>query len=244
MKKNFVCIFAALAAFILLSGQSAKSQNPEPTVTVVTEPPGSNCRDGGIKVTVTPPPETQATPEPTPTTTPTPEPTSTPTPEPTATPTATATRTPRPRPTRTPRPTPVARIAQAEEPTVTYVCNGQQGSPGFDGFDGRDGKDGFDGFDGRDADSNPALSAPTNEACQSARIASQRLPVRFRRAATVRLTVNAKQKSVKVNQRVIKVDVRKLPCGYYPILVQRRGTKSALYVYRLTPSRIVRQSAL
>ena len=231
MKIQFICILAALAAFIL-GAHAVKAQDPPSngTAVVVYEPPGDNCPDGGVKITVTPTPE----PTPEPTEDPTPEPTTEPTPEPTEDP--------------TPEPTPLARVAQ-EEPEVYYVCNGQQGEPGLEGIPGMDGQNGSDGFDGLtpegESDFGPLAPESSARACSSARVVRLRLPSRFRHASRVKLTVNGKRKSVRVNsRRVIRVDMRKAPCGYYPVLVQRRGVKSALYVWRLTSLGIARRSVV
>ena len=238
MKTKFVIILAALAAFIL--GTTAPAQDPPSstgTTVVVPEPPGDNCPDGGVKIIFTPTPEPDPTPDPT--EEPTPDPTEEPTPDPTVEPTPDPTETP------DPEPTPLARASQADEPEITYVCNGQQGEPGLEGLPGMDGQDALDGLEPDGDLSEGPLAARTDRACSSARVARLRLPSRFNHVRRVKLTVNGKRKRVRVNvRRVIKVDLRKAPCGYYPVLVQRRGVKSALYVWRLTSFGIVRHPVL
>ena len=107
--------------------------------------------------------------------------------------------------------------------------------------------DGFDGADGfADVGSGPGEAparVPQAQACASARVTSVKLPRRYRGIRRVRMTVAGKRGAVKVTRRRAQVDLRRLRCGYYPVLVQKRGVKSALFIYRLTPSRIVRSSA-
>ena len=230
MKLQFIIILAATAAFILGAHAVFAQDPPGGTTVVVPEPPGDNCPDGGVKIIVTPTPE----PTPDPTEEPTPDPTEEPTPDPTEEP--------------TPDPEPTVQAAQ-EEPEVSYVCNGQQGEPGLEGVPGMDGQDGQDSFDGLTPEGDPDLGplAPRSSAraCSSARRARLKLPGRFAHVHRVKLTVNGKRKKVRVNlRRVIKVDMRNAPCGYYPVLVQRRGIRSALYVWQLTSFGIVRQSVV
>ena len=149
MKKTVIIIAAISAAFFVPGGSGVRAQSPSPTITVVAEPPGDNCEFGGVKVTVTPAEET-----------PTPEPTDTATPEPTDT----------PDPTETPTDTPSAVAAQAAEPDVEYVCNGQPGEPGQDGLDGQDGQDGQDGMsqhvrNRRRQECSPAQALQKCQAC-------------------------------------------------------------------------------
>jgi Collagen triple helix repeat (20 copies) len=228
--KKIVITIAATAAFFVPVGTGVLAQSPSPTITVVAEPPGENCEFGGVKVTVTPAEEPE----------PTPEPTEEPTPDPTEDPTE--------EPTEEPTEPPTAAAAQAE-PEVTYVCNGQPGEPGTDGQDGADGADGddgtdgMDGFDGTDAEpGTPGIQAAAGERCRTAGVKKLRLPKRFKYVKRVTLTVNSKRTHPRVKRRVVKVNLRRVPCGYYPVLVQRRGVRSWLIVLRLTPNRVVRTS--
>ena len=222
MKKTVIIIAAISAAFFVPGGSGVRAQSPSPTITVVAEPPGDNCEFGGVKVTVTPAEET-----------PTPEPTDTATPEPTDT----------PDPTETPTDTPSAVAAQAAEPDVEYVCNGQPGEPGQDGLDGQDGQDGQDGMDGLDADpSTPGIQASRANTCATARVKSVHLPKRFRSVKRVTVTVNSQRRSSHVRRRVVKVNLKRVPCGYYPVLVQKRHVRSYLVVMRLTSHRVTRST--
>lgn len=215
-------IIAASAAFFVPAAVLA--QSPQPTITVVAEPPGDNCEFGGVKVTVTPAEE--ATPTPDPTEDPTPDPTEDPTEEPTEDPTE----------------PPTAAAAQAE-PDVTYVCNGQPGEPGTDGNDGADGADGDSGTDGMDADAEtPGVQALPANRCATAGVKKVKVPRRFRNGKTVVVTANAQRRHAHVKRHAVKVNLRRVPCGYYPVLVQRRGVRSWLIVLRLTPHRVVRSS--
>ena len=223
--KKVLIIAAASAAFFVPTGVLA--QSPSPTITVVSEPAGDNCEFGGVKVTVTPAEEPE----------PTPEPTETPDPTPTATPTAT--------PTETPTAPPLARASQAE-PEITYVCNGQPGAPGTDGTDGADGadgQDGNDGFDGEDADAEtPGIQARRGDQCATAGVKKLRVPKRFRNGVKVRVTANGQRRSTRVRKRKVSVNLQRVPCGYYPVLVQKRSVRSWLVVMRLTNSRVTRAS--
>ena len=211
------------------------AQSPQPTITVVAEPPGDNCEFGGVKVTVTPADEPEPTPEPT--EEPTPDPTEEPTPDPTED------------PTEEPTEPPTARVSQAE-PTVEYVCNGQPGAPGDngdngqdgqDGNDGDDGTDGQDGFDGMDADSDtPGIQARRGDQCATAGVKKVRVPKRFKGRVTI--TANSQRKRPRVKRHVVKVNLRRVPCGYYPVLVQKRGVRSYLVVLRLTSKRVTRST--
>jgi len=222
--KRVLIVVAASAAFLLPTQAGVLAQSPQPTITVEAEPPGDNCEFGGVKVTVTPADEPTPTPEPT--DTPDPEPTDTPEPTPTDTPSAVA--------------------AQAAEPDVEYVCNGQPGEPGqdgSDGMDGQDGQDGQDGLDGMDSDaSTPGIQASRANTCATAGVKRVRLPKRFKSVKRVTVTVNSQRKHPVVKRRVVKVSLRRVPCGYYPVLVQKRHVRSYLVVLRLTPTRVTRST--
>jgi hypothetical protein len=222
---------AVLAAFLLSPG-IALAQDPAPAdeITVVVEPPGDNCPTGGIKVTVTPVPEGEEEPE----------------------------------------------------PTVYYVCNGQQGPPGEpgndgepgvpgepgapgepgpegppgnDGTDGNDGADGADGADGQDGEpGEPGESgggggggvvtspgAPRGRCGAVNRSARLRLPSSFRPNARVRVILNGKRRTARTNvRRSIRVNLRGLRCGTFPILVQQRGVRTYVAVWTLRRTQIIR----
>ena len=215
-------IFLALVVG-LCAATPAVAQTPGDSIEVVPEPAGANCEFGGVKITVTP-----GVPDP------------------------------------PPDPLP--------EPQVSYVCNGQgtpgepgppgdpgppgepgePGNPGDPGDPGDPGADGLEGLPGQDAfddsfdeqNDEPTLRVPASEACASARVTTMRVPKRFRGARRVRLTVAGKRKSAVVKRRRVKVDLRRLRCGFYPVLVQKRGIRPALFVWRLTPNRIVRRASV
>lgn len=224
--KKIVITIAATAAFFVPVGTGVLAQSPSPTITVVAEPPGENCEFGGVKVTVTPAEE------------PTPEPTEEPTPDPTEEPTPDPTEDP----TEEPTDTPTVAAAQAAEPTVEYVCNGQPGEPGQDGQDGQDGTDGQDGdngLDGMDADADtPGIQATPANRCATAKTVKVKLPRRFHNRVKVRVTANAQRRSARVRRHKVSVNLRRVPCGYYPVLVQKRGVRSYLIVLRFTPHRV------
>ena len=202
MNRAFTTLVAT-AAFFLFAG-TATGQEPPPAndITVVVEPPGSNCEAGGIKVTVTPIPED-------------------------------------------PEEEPV--------PSVYYVCNGQQGEPGEPGPEGPpgEGEPGLPGDPGQDGlPGEPGIEGPPGEdgnsaetpstgsgsrACASASVVRMKLPARYRGVRKVTVIVNGKRRSARVQRQRVQVDLRKLQCGYYPVLVQRRGIKSALRIWHLTP---------
>lgn len=219
---KFVSIIVALAAIFLFPAASGVAQEQQPVITVVEEPSGDNCPTGGVKVTVTPAPEPDPEPTPDPTETPTPDPTETVTPEPTLT----------------------AVAAQAQEPNVYYVCNGQSGEPGpdgqagSDGIDGLDGPDGVDGADGMDGESASGGSTNPKPVCASAGVKRIRVPARFKRHRQVTVIANAKRRHVRVSARhKVRVDLRRAACGYYPVLVSKRGIRPMLRIWHLTPSR-------
>jgi hypothetical protein len=223
-------VIALTAALVVAVGAwglpSAPAQGSD-TVTVTDEPPGENCEFGGVKITVTHV-------EPEPTEEPTPEPTEEPTPDPTEEPT--------PDPTETPE----ARAGQA--PEVTYVCSGQQGAPGDpgdNGDNGEDGRDGMDGLDGMDSDPDtPGVQARRSDRCATAGIIRVKVPKRFRNGARVRVTANGQRSSRRrVRNRKVSANLRAVPCGYYPVLVQRRNVRSYVTVLWLTPRRVARVSA-
>lgn len=219
---KFVSIIVALAAIFLFPAASGLAQEQQPVTTVVEEPPGDNCPAGGVKVTVTPAPEPDPEPTPDPTETPTPDPTETATPEPTLT----------------------AVAAQAQEPEVYYVCNGQSGEPGPDGQDGPDGANGLDGTDGVDGadgmdgeNASDGSTSPKSSVCASAGVKWMRVPARFKRHRKVTVIANAKRRHVRVSARhKVRVDLRRAACGYYPVLVRKRGIRPLLRIWHLTPS--------
>jgi hypothetical protein len=54
----------------------------------------------------------------------------------------------------------------------------------------------------------------------------------------VKVTINGKRENVHVKNHVIKVNASRLACGYYPVLVQRRGVRAYTFVLRLRPGGI------
>ena len=228
--KALLATAAALAAFVFGGAAVVAQEPPPPVITVVEEPPGDNCEFGGVKVTVTP----AEVPEPTPT--PPPDTDPTPTPEPTPTPTPTEEPTPTPTPTPDDgRDPPTARLSQSV-PESYYICNGQVGDPGLDGsngFDGRDGSDGFDGQDGSGGTGNGNTVNTSARACASAGVKRMRLPARFKGVRSVTVVANGKRRAVRVRGRRVRVDLRRARCGYYPVLIQRRGIKPVLRIWHL-----------
>jgi hypothetical protein len=170
---------------------------PGDTIITAVEPPGTNCPNGGVKITTIHPPPA--------------------------------------------------------EPDVVFVCNGdpgqagdpgdpgQAGDPGQDGQDGSNGSDGSDGFDGRDA--TPPTSSSARRSCgKASKTVRLRLPARFRRARTVTLTVAGDRNSVPVTRRAITVNLKGLPCGSYPVVVQRRGIRPFVRIFTLHPGgRVTRE---
>jgi hypothetical protein len=221
LRPLFALTAALVAAVLALGLPSAPAQTPGDTVTVTNEPPGDNCEFGGVKITVT---HAEPTPEPTedPTEEPTPDPTEDPTPDPSE--------------------TPMASTAQ-DEPDVTYVCNGQSGDPGQDGMDGSDGQDGTDGLDGMDADPDtPGVQAVRSNRCATAGIIRVRVARRFHNRSRVKVTTNGRRVTRRVRKHKVAANLKTVPCGFYPVLVQRRGLRSQLIVLRLTSHRVVRWS--
>ena len=220
----------ALAVAVMALGLStAPAQTTGDTVTVTDEPAGDNCEFGGVKITVT---HAEPTPEPTE------DPTEEPTPEPTAT----------EDPTEDPTETPMARAAQAE-PDVTYVCNGQAGPPGdngengSDGADGDNGDNGADGLDGMDADPDtPGVQATRSNRCATAKTIRVRVPARFRNGQRVRVTANGRRRTSRVRKHKVAANLKTVPCGYWPVLISKRGKRSALVVLHLTNRRVSRAS--
>jgi hypothetical protein len=212
--RTLLALTAALVAAVLAFGLPSAPAQTGDTVTVTDEPPGDNCEFGGVKITVT-----HAEPTPDPTEEPTPDPTEDPTPDPTVT-------------------------TSQDEPDVTYVCNGQQGDPGdpgSDGQDGQDGTDGQDGMDGMDADPDtPGVQARRNDRCATAGTVRVRVARRFRNHSRVRVTANGSRVTRRVLKHKVAANLRTVPCGYYPVLVQRRGLRSQVVVLRLTSSRVSR----
>ena len=97
------------------------------------------------------------------------------------------------------------------------------------------------GLDGMDADPDtPGIQASRRNRCATAGYVRVRVPARFHNGARVRVTANGQRKRVRVRKRKVRADLRTVPCGYFPVLVQRRGTRSALVVLRLTPRRVAR----
>ena len=230
MKSLVIAIVLAAAALI---PASALAQT-QPDITVEPEPPGENCPNGGVKITVTP-----AIPDPPPD----------PLPESEISYICNGAQGPPGEPGDPGAPGEPGEPGAPGEPGDPGTPGdpgdpGEPGSEGLPGMDGLDGADGFDGLDGMGGLGDAPTRVPARQACTSARVTTLRLPARFRGARRVTLTVNAKRQSVPVSRRRVKVDLRRLRCGYYPILVQRRGIRSALFVWRLTPGRIVRGSSV
>ena len=216
---------AATAAFFVgVEVAPAQAQDPAPAddITVVSEPPGENCASGGIKVTVTTTPE-----------------------DPEAEPVETvyyvcngqdgepgtpgedgedgAPGTPG-------EPGPEGPQGPPGEP-------GQDGAPGTDGQDGNDGadgNDGVDGADGSDGEQGP-IRVPVSQACASAGVKRLRLPSRFANARRVTVIANAKRRTVRVSaRRTVRVDLRRVTCGYYPVIIRKKGIRSELRIWHLT----------
>ena len=235
--KSALLSAAVLACLALCP--SAFAQATGDTIEVVPEPPGANCPTGGVRITVThagdpaPPPDVtyvcngQTGPPGTP-----------------GSPGTPGTPGPPGEPGEPGEPGTPGDPGDPGEPGG----DGPEGPPGQDGQEGPPGMDGFDGADGfADVGSGPGEAparVPRSQACASARVTSLRLPKRFRGAQRVRLTVAGQRKSAAVTRRRVKVDLRRLRCGYYPVLVQKRGIKSALFVWRLTPNRSFRSSSV
>ena len=144
--------------------------------------------------------------------------------------------------------TPVAEDPEAPpEPQVYYLCNGQDGEPGpegppgegepvepgQEGPPGQDGLEGPPGEDGNSAESFP--SGNTTRVCASASVVRMKLPLRFRGVRRVTLYVDGQRHGVRVQRRRVRLDLRRLECGYYPVLVSKRGIKPALRIWHLTP---------
>ena len=218
-----LAVTAALVAAVLASDPTSAQTGD--TVTVTDEPAGENCEYGGVRITVTHPE-------------PTPDPTEEPTPDPTEEPT--------PDPTEDPTETPEATQLRRREPDMTFVCNGQSGEPGQDGTDGADGDDGDNGengMDGMDSDfETPGIQATRSNRCATAGVVKVRVPKRFRNGTRVRVTANGRRRSARVRKRKVAANLSTVPCGYWPVLIQRRGKRSALIVVRLTPRRVVRST--
>lgn len=228
-------VLAALVAAIALipsaSAQDSCSLPPEvceadpSQLSVAVEPPGENCPTGGIAITVTPKPEETPTPEPT--DTPEPEPTDTPTPEPTETPT--------PEPTETPTPTAVA--AQDEEPQVFYICNGDDlGADETPTPDPDDTSDPGDFIDNGDSEQNfdEGIGTTRRPSCgKASRTVSQRLPKRYHGVKRVSMTLNGRKRSTVVRHQAVRINLRGLKCGSYPVVIQRRGIKPYVRIFTL-----------
>ena len=124
------------------------------------------------------------------------------------------------------------------------MCNGQAGDPGEagqDGTDGADGDSGMDGMDGFDADAGtPGVQARRADRCQTAGVVRVRVPRRFANGARVRVLANGRRRSQRVRKRRVAANLRTVPCGYWPVLISRRGQRSALVVLRLTDRRVSR----
>ena len=233
MKLSVLLSVVCASVVFALFPASASAQSG--TIDVVLEPPGPNCANGGVQITETPPPPAspevyyicngQTGPPGTPGSPGTPG-----------------------------TPGPPGEPGEPGEPGQ----DGESGQPGDPGEPGQEGPPGMDGLSGGTdfgdigdvgADIGvgtgpPAPRVPASQACASARVTTLRLPKRFRGARRVRLTVAGQRKSAAVSRRRVKVDLRRLRCGYYPVLVQKRGTKSALFIWRLTPNGIVRGSSV
>lgn len=222
-------IFLLVSALALVLAPSvAQAQTQGDTIDVVPEPPGANCPTGGVKITVThsgdpaPPPDItyvcngQQGPPGTPGEPGEPGEPGTPgEPGPPGDPGEPGT------------------PGDPGEPGQ----DGSEGPPGMDGLEGPPGMDGF--FDGGGASDAP-VRVPEDQACASASVATLKLPKRYRGVSRVRLTVAGQRKFTSVTRRRVKVDLRRLRCGYYPVLVQKRGVRSALSVWRLTETRLRR----
>ena len=138
---------------------------------------------------------------------------------------------------------------------VSYVCSGPAGADGADGAPGRpgagrartgrpgadglDGSDGSNGFDGQDATSTSAAGGTGSRpaSCgKASRVVSWHLPARFKRVTSATVIVGGHKRTVLVERGTILVDLHGLACGSYPIVVQRRGMKSAVRIFTLNRS--------
>ena len=135
------------------------------------------------------------------------------------------------------------------EPVVHYVCHGvagepgapgSDGSPGSDGIDGANGMDGADGMDGGGFDEPEPVTPAQTQACRTSRVLNFKLPARFRGVRSASLRFNGARRTVAVRARRVQINMRGLACGYYPMLVARRGITPVLRVWRVTPTRIIR----
>ena len=59
------------------------------------------------------------------------------------------------------------------------------------------------------------------------------LPARFRRVTAATVIVGGHKRVVLVERGTVLVDLHGLACGSYPVLVQRRGIRSAVRVFNL-----------
>ena len=216
MNRVLTTIAATAAFFVGVEIAPAQAQDPVPAddITVVVEPPGENCVNGGIKVTVTTTPED-------------------------------------------PEQEPVETVyyvcnGQDGEPGTPGTpgepgdpgppgppgddgAPGQDGQDGSDGADGSDGVDGADGIDGAEGENAGPVQVPASQACASAGIKRLKLPSRYRGVRKVTVIANARLRTVRVSaNRRVRVDLRRVTCGYYPVIVQRRGIRPVLKIYRLT----------
>ena len=176
------------------------------TISVVPEPAGANCATGGVKITVTP---TQ------------------------------------PAPPAPPLPDQVSYVCSgpagvdgAPGTDGAPGADGQDGQPGADGIDGSDGSNGFDGQDSTGTTSSSSTGSSTRPAScgKSSRVISWHLPARFKRATSATVVINGHRRTVLVERGTILVDLHGLACGSYPIVVQRRGMKSAVRIFTLNRS--------
>ena len=210
----------ALALVLCVAAPAAAQTPAGDTIDVAPEPAGDNCEFGGVRITVTHPPPA----------------------EPDVTYVCNGQQGPPGDPGEPGEPGPPGEPGEEGPP-------GQDGLPGLDG--GGDGGTDFIGDIGADlgdvgdvGTGPPVPRVPASRACASAKVTKLRLPRRFRGVRRVKLTVAGRRASTRVSRRRVNVDLRRLPCGYYPVLVQKRGVRSALFIWRLTPSRIVRGSSV
>ena len=147
-------------------------------------------------------------------------------------------------------PTPPAPPAPAPPDQISYVCSGpagadgapgadgQDGTPGADGIDGQDGADGSNGADGFDA-TGSSNSAPTSTraSCgKASRVITCHLPARYRHVTSATAIVGGHKRTVTVTGGSVSVDLRGLACGSYPVVIQRRGIRSAVRIFTLNRS--------
>ena len=62
-----------------------------------------------------------------------------------------------------------------------------------------------------------------------------RLPARYANNKTVTVLVNAHRYSTRVRSHRVRVDLRGMGCGSYPVIVKRAGVKPVVRIFTLHP---------